>query len=255
VPATPVLLLQLSDPHIGADWGGADPAAALEAVVSDVRHTLPPPFAVVLSGDLADHGADAEYLLLRELLEPLDAPIHALPGNSDDRAALRRHFPLPGVGGEPVQYSVALGAMRLIALDSTDPGRDGGRLDGDRLAWLDAELAGDPATPTIVALHHPPLVSGMPAADAISLPPADTVALGGVLASHRQVRRVIAGHVHRTLVGELAGVGVLTAPSTYLEATLNLRSSVLGFAREEPGFALHTLVEGSLVSHVATVTV
>jgi 3',5'-cyclic AMP phosphodiesterase CpdA len=254
VPGTKALLIQLSDPHLGADWGGADAAARLAAVVTEVRRIAPEPVAVIVSGDLAEHAADGEYQLLEELLAPLAAPIHVLPGNHDDRAVLRRHFALPGVDQEPVQYSVALGALRLLALDSTDPGHDGGRLDGDRIAWFDAELAVDTVTPTIVALHHPPLVTGMPAADAIGLPAADTLALGGVLARHPQVRRVIAGHFHRTVVGELAGVSVLAAPSTYLQATLDLSSTRLRFGQEPPAFALHFLREGALASHVATIT-
>jgi hypothetical protein len=32
----PFLLVQLSDPHIGATWGAGDPAAGLEAVVESV---------------------------------------------------------------------------------------------------------------------------------------------------------------------------------------------------------------------------
>jgi len=244
--------VQLSDPHIGASWTAADPAATLAAVVAEVRRVAPAPAAVVVTGDLADHATDAEYELLRELLAPLAAPVYVLAGNQDDRDSLRRHFGLGGAAGEPVQYSVALGALRLVLLDSTRPARDGGQLDAERLAWLDAELALQPDTPTVVAMHHPPLVSAMPAADAIGLPASAVRALGAMLARHRQVCRVIAGHLHRTVVGDLGGCGVLAAPSTYVQATLDLHASKLRFASEAPGFALHALIEGAIASHVAT---
>ena len=57
----PFLIVQLSDPHIGANWGGGDPVATLAATVAAVRAIEPRPDAVLISGDLADHAADDEY--------------------------------------------------------------------------------------------------------------------------------------------------------------------------------------------------
>ncbi len=56
-------------------------------------------------------------------MAPLDAPLYVLAGNHDDRRALHRHFGVPGADGEPVQYAVDLGALRLVVLDSTRPAR------------------------------------------------------------------------------------------------------------------------------------
>jgi Aldo/keto reductase family len=139
------------------------------------------------------------------MLAQLGAPAYVLPGNRDDRDTLRRHFELRGAMGTPVQYAVDLGLLRLVVLDSTLPGEDRGELDAARLRWLDAELAGASDRPTLVALHHPPVSTGIAAWDEIGLPVADRRALAEVLHRHRQVRRVIAGHVHRTMTAELAG--------------------------------------------------
>jgi 3',5'-cyclic AMP phosphodiesterase CpdA len=46
---------------------------------------------VVITGDLVDSGAEAQYRHLRELLAPLRCPYHLMPGNHDDRDTLRRH--------------------------------------------------------------------------------------------------------------------------------------------------------------------
>jgi 3',5'-cyclic AMP phosphodiesterase CpdA len=121
----PFLLVQLSDPHIGADWAEGDPAARLAAAVESVR-ALGHLDAVLVSGDLADHASDAEYELVQELLAPLGAPLYVLAGNHDDRRALHRHFGVPGADGEPAQYSADLGPVRLVVLDSTRPGEDPG---------------------------------------------------------------------------------------------------------------------------------
>src|SRR5215207_7904769 len=141
------LLAQLSDPHIGATWAGSESVARFAAAIYSVRAIRPQPDAVLVSGDLADHATDEEYEQVRELLAPLQAPLYVLPGNHDDRHALRRHFGLPGGDGEPVQYSVELGPLRLVVLDTTRPGEDSGALDSERLAWLDSALAATPELP------------------------------------------------------------------------------------------------------------
>jgi Icc protein len=250
----PFLLAHLSDPHIGAEWAGGDPAAGLAAAVDCVRSMREQPDAVLVSGDLADHATDAEYAQVRELLAPLAAPLYVLPGNHDDRAALRRHFDVPGADGEPVQYSVDLGPLRLVVLDTTRPGEDPGALDAERLGWLDAELAAAPEPPTILAMHHPPLLTGTPAWDDFGLPAADLRALGDVVERHPQVRRLVAGHVHRTMTAELAGRAVLTVPSTYVQARLDFGAAETEWATEPPGFAWHAVFDGELVSHIQPVS-
>ena len=208
---------------------------------------------MLVSGDLADHAADVEYAQVRELLAPLEAPLFVLPGNHDDRTALRRHFGVPGTDGEPVQYAADLGPLRLVVVDSTRPGEDRGELDADRLAWLQTTLAAAPETPTLLALHHPPFATGIPGFDRVGLPPDDRHALGQVVEGHPQVRRIVAGHLHRTMSADLGGRSVLAAPSTYVEMRLEFGAEEIQVSHEPRGFAVHALVDGELVSHVQVV--
>jgi 3',5'-cyclic-AMP phosphodiesterase len=208
---------------------------------------------VLVSGDLSENAEDAEYEQVRELLVSLEVPLFVLPGNHDDRAALRRHFDVPGVGGEPVRYAADLGGLRLVVVDTTRPGEDPGVFDEERLSWLDAELTAEPEALTVIAMHHPPLVTGIPALDETGLPTEDRRALAAVVERHAQVRRIVAGHVHRAISGELAGRAVLAAPSTYMQARLDLSSAALQIVPEPAGFVLHVLRDGELISHVQTV--
>ena len=218
------MLAQLSDPHLHDD----DSAAALAAAVRSVLALSPLPDAVLLSGDLAEHGTAAEYERIRELLAPLPMPVHAIPGNHDDLDALRAHL-----GGAA---TAGVGDLRLIACDTTQPGRDDGRLD---VEWLAARLAESDA-PTIVAMHHPPIPIGIPALDRIGLPEADREALAGLLARAPHVCRVVAGHVHRTVFGVLGGCGVVACPSTHRQARLELGAEEFSMVDEPPAFAVHT---------------
>jgi 3',5'-cyclic AMP phosphodiesterase CpdA len=209
------------------------------------------PDAVLLSGDVSDNGTDATYEAVRGIVGRLGVPIHVLPGNHDERAAMRRAFDLPGSGSEPICYAVDVGELRLVTLDGTRPGCEGGELDEARLQGLDAQLAAAPDRPTLLATHHPPIAIRASAWDEIGLPPADREALGAVLERHPQVRLVVAGHIHRAIVGALAGLPVLVAPSTHVATRFDLGDVPIEFEPAAPrGFAVHALLDGEIRSNL-----
>ncbi|MET0769295.1 MAG: metallophosphoesterase [Solirubrobacteraceae bacterium] len=235
------MILQLSDPHIGAPDG--DPEGDLARAVARARELAPAPDVVLVSGDLAEHGAPEEYARVRELLHDLGAPVLALPGNHDDTATLRAAFPETRHEGGPV---------RVLTMDSRRPGRDDGALGPEKLAQLDAELADGDGRPAIVALHHPPIATGMPFLDDIGLDAADAEALGAI-AARRRVVRIVAGHVHMPAHGMLGATPVLTCPSTWrLRARLRLGAPGYEIEDAPAGFALHVPAGGGLTSHVVT---
>lgn len=247
----PLLIAQLSDLHIGATAEEADPLARLERVVEAVLALPNPVDAVLVSGDLSDDGSEESYRLARSALDGFECPVHVLSGNHDDRVRLREAFGLPGAGDEPINYSVEVGPLRLVLLDSNVPGQDPGRFGPGDLAWLDATLGGEPERPALLALHHTPLSTGLPGWDAINLDPAEIEALGEVVARHPQLRAIAGGHLHRTATASLAGCPVLSAPSTYLQARPDF-----DFDDEDvqmvgpPGFALHVFSDGTLSCQV-----
>jgi 3',5'-cyclic-AMP phosphodiesterase len=252
------VLAQLSDPHVEVGPGDSASARALAAAVTAVLRLDPVPDGVLLSGDVTNHADAASYERVRELLAPLTMPVHVLPGNHDSREALRTWFtedPVAGAHGAPFQYALPCGGLRLVVCDTTQPGREDGRLDAGALAWLEARLAEDPSTPTIVAMHHPPLVTGVGGLDAIGLPDTDRSALGAALARWGQVRRVVAGHVHRGAFCVLGGCGVFACPSVFQQARLALRPDAeIALAPGDAAFGVHALLDGGeVVSHVVRV--
>jgi 3',5'-cyclic AMP phosphodiesterase CpdA len=250
---SPFVLPQLSDPHIGADWGGADPVERLRMAVAKARELPDRPDAVLLSGDLTDNAEPAEYELVRETVASLGAPVFPLPGNHDARAPLREAFGLAGDGDRRIDYSADLGPLRLLALDSTVPGAIPGALDRSALAWLDAELAAVPRQPTLLAIHHPPLATGIPAWDGINLTAAERRELGAVVARHPQLLAIVAGHLHATAASALGGRPVLAVPSTYLPTAPRFNRDEVPTSVPGPaGFALHVFRGGELASHVVT---
>jgi Icc protein len=247
----PFLVAQLTDTHIGADWGGPpDPTAALLAAV-DALGALPDrPDAVLVTGDLANDGTAAQYAPLREQLQRLRMPFVVLPGNHDDRGAMRTAFGLPGDRDDPIHAAVDLGPLRLLALDTTIPGEDGGALPEAELQWLARSLQETPERPAIIAMHHPPVLTGVAPWDATAIGAGQQAALERLLMEHPQVLGLVAGHLHRALVAGFAGRPLVVVPSTYRQSVLDWSCDDFVLVPEPPAFALHALFEGRLVSHL-----
>jgi 3',5'-cyclic-AMP phosphodiesterase len=250
----PALLVQLSDLHLRVGARQPGPQSRLQHAVRAVSALEPRPSMLLLSGDLVDEPTQAAYELVRELLAPLGLPVHAIPGNHDDRDLLRAHFgPRDARAGAPVHFIAQCGQLRILGCDSTAPGREGGTLPDDELAWLERALAAEPQRPTLLALHHPPVRTGVRVMDAIRLDTGDSGRLETLLSAHPQVLAVTCGHVHTTMTASFAGRPLLVCPSTNSTLRLDLRArDDLPFAvAERPvGFAVHALLDGRLVSHV-----
>lgn len=233
---TPTLIAQLSDPHLRL--GEPVSQDAFAAAVARVLTLNPLPAAVLLTGDIADTGDPAEHERALELLAPLPMPIHRLAGNHDRFDGRTR-------------YAADAGGVRIVACDTSIPGRDDGSLELD---WLAARLAEDRETPTIVAMHHPPLETGLGWLDEIGLPADQRAALAGLLAATPNVKRVVAGHVHRVIGSTLGGCGVVTCASTSTQAGLDFIARDVVLVNEPPSLLVHALLDsGDLVTHVQPV--
>ncbi|NKE64207.1 phosphodiesterase [Ramlibacter sp. RBP-2] len=252
------LLVQLTDLHIREPgrlaYGRLDTAPYLRRAVASVLRLKQRPDAVVITGDLSDFGRPAEYGHLAELLAPLTMPVYLMPGNHDDRDQLRRSFPGHAYLGESgfVQYSVQVGGLRLVALDTVEHGQSHGALCDSRLDWLDRELAQHAHQPVIVAMHHPPFETLIGHMDKIGL--RDGAAdLEAIVVRHPNVERVLCGHLHRSIDVRFGGTIASTAPAPAHQVALDLHPDApAGWMLEPPGFRLCALDgAGRVVSHLA----
>lgn len=258
--AQPFVLAQVSDLHIRA--GGALACRVVDTtpmLCACVRHILAlgrRPDAVVLSGDLVDAGLPEEYAALRELLAPLPMPLYLMPGNHDERDALRSGFPEHAYlrqSANFVQYVIEDHPLRLVALDTLIPGQTGGELCEERLGWLDRVLARAPQKPAVVFMHHPPFRTLVGSMDKHAL--IGREALEAVIRRHPQVQAVLSGHVHRPIETCFGGTLASTAPSAAHQIALDLGVEAPGrLVLEPPAYRLHAYTpETGLVSHTAFV--
>lgn len=257
-----MLFAQISDLHIKRPgklaYRRVDTAAYLERCVARLNALAPRPDFVVLTGDLVDFGAREEYEHLRRLLTPLQIPYYLVIGNHDGRDALREVFPEHAYLGKPggfVQYTAMFGPLRLVALDTQDPPHGGGKLCGERLEWLEATLASDTATPTVIAMHHPPFACGIEHMDIQALDVGDAAKLAAIVRRFDNIERVICGHVHRPIHTRFAGTVASVCPSPAHQVALDLREGgPSAWVLDPPSFQLHRFTPATgLVSHLAFV--
>ncbi len=255
-----MLIAQITDFHVVAAGellgGRLDTGAMLAAAVARLNALDPAPDLVIATGDLVADGATDQYVHLRDCLAPLASRLVLMAGNHDDHAALAAAFPdhayLAGAAGG-MNYVAENGPPRILALDTVVPGEPGGHISAPSLQWLDDRLAEHPDRPTIIAMHHPPLVTGLAYMDAMNCRNGDDLAR--VLSRHRQVERILCGHLHRQVAQLWNGILVTTAPATSFYVGLDLRPDApLGLTEEPPAFLLHWWrPDHGLISHTCYV--
>lgn len=253
-----MLIAQITDMHVKKQGEllvpGLDCNAALAAALRRIEGLDTRPDLLVATGDLTADGKPEEYEALRDLLSSLAMPCLLLPGNHDNRENLRAAFPdQPWEDGRFLLYAVDDWPVRIVALDSVVAGKPHGEICADRCRWLDARLAEAPDKPTIVMLHHPPFVTGIAYMDAMGL--IDPSGLAEVIARHKQVIRVLCGHIHRPIQTMFAGTAASVAPATSFQVGLQLDGSEgILLTKEPPAFQLHRwMPDGGLLSHTAYV--
>ena len=254
-----MLIAQLSDLHIKAGrkkaYGVVDTATLLEQAIKHLLAQTVRPKAVVVTGDLVDHGSVADYLLLREILAPLlqlreQIACYLIPGNHDSRAHLRRVFrdhdylfQTPDF----IQFSVELGPLRLVALDTVIPMSSHGQLCADRLRWLQTVML-EKTRPTIIAMHHPPFQTGIAHMDLIGLKNKDE--FEAIVERYPNIERIICGHLHRSIQSKFGRTVASTAPSCAHQIELQLDPLAPDcFVLEPPGYHLHWWSGARLITH------
>ena len=217
-------IIIFSDPHMvldGTTIAGIDPAARLAAGIAHVIDRHGDADRVVVLGDLTHDGHAVSCERIAGLLDLLAPPVSIIPGNHDDREALRAAFPHAPVDESGfLQQAIDVPEARLILLDTLYPGpgerntTHGGRLCAARMGWLEARLAESHAAgqPVQILMHHPPHATGFTNMDAIMLE--NGPAFHDLLARYPVVRHIVCGHVHRTISGSHRGIAFTVFKST-----------------------------------------
>lgn len=244
-----MLIAQLSDTHIQAASSDHPTAASrtenLRRCITDINRQGAD--AVIHTGDSVQHGLAEEYAQLREILSELEAPLFLVPGNRDRREALRAAFAhlsyLPQHGNF-LHYAVEDYPLRLVAIDSTAAGERKGAFCDARRAWLEETLAQWPDKPTLLFLHHPPFDIAEPRYVHGYGRPQESGDLADVVHRHKQVRKLLCGHIHFEHHTPWAGTAATTMPSI----AVDLRIATDAETQTAPIYLLHTVSDGGVIT-------
>lgn len=252
-------IIQLTDTHIRAKgqlaYERIDTSEFLMRAVNAIEQLSFRPSAIVLTGDLTETGRPEEYAHLAEILSKLTTPYFLIPGNHDDRDVLRHNFSdyeyIKGCD-KFIQYTVDLGEILLVAIDTSSPGFSEGALCQERLAWLDQTLTKNEHRSVVVAMHHPPFKTYMQHMDVIGLN-VGRDSFVEIIQKFPKIERIICGHLHRSIEARIGTTVACTAPSPAYQVELNLdQDGSSAWLLEPPCFKVHAWINGpDLVTHTA----
>lgn len=254
-------IAQVTDIHIGFDRGNPDEynMQRLKAVLQRLIESPNRPDLLLLSGDLTEFGDSESYARLAEAVSLCPFPVWPMTGNHDERGPLLAAFPQTPSEGGFVHYVLPFPGLRLLVLDTLEPGRHGGAFCEARAEWLKSQLAADTETPTVIAMHHPPFESGLNWLDSSGREPW-IARFADVIYGQSHVRAIIAGHLHRTIHTLWNGVSLTVcmsvAPAVALDLTPidpDVPDNRALITDELAGYALHNWDGERLISHFEAV--
>ncbi len=206
----PALLVQLTDCHLFGQpetvMLGVNTDASLRAVVRQIEIDGRQPDLLLATGDLSQDGEPGGYERFRQAVAGLSDCVRCLPGNHDQPETLR------AVLGEWCNPITDIGAWRVVTLDTTVAGSNGGHLAQSQFDLLAHAVAQAPDRHVLVALHHNPIQVDSNWHDTMMINNAQ--ALFQRLSRWPQVRMLLWGHVHQEFDRRRHNLRMLATPST-----------------------------------------
>lgn len=265
-----VLIAQITDTHVGFEPEAGDEEFNFLRFCMALDHLLDQhvaPDLLILTGDIADKGRPDSYERIKRSLERCNFPVHVMTGNHDNRDNLLAAFPdcptMTAPNGKiyaqyAIETSIQTGgseALRIVCLDTLQHGRHGGAFCGARAKWLASELAAHPDTPTLIVMHHPPIISGI---DWMDPRPHEAwlARFREAVEGYEQIVGIACGHLHRPTAAAFEGIPVSVTPAVAPAVSLDLRP--VDFHKDDgrgivdaepPSYALHRWKDGKLVTH------
>ncbi|MDH4399851.1 metallophosphoesterase [Sphingorhabdus sp.] len=252
-----MLIAQVTDIHLGFEKGnpGEFNRQRLDQVLRHLNDGPNRPDLLIATGDLTEHGDAASYRQLANAFSICSFPVHMCIGNHDIRSNFSAQFPELPVADGFVQYALEVRGVRILMLDTVEEGRHGGAFCDMRTKWLRSTLAQDRNTPTIIAMHHPPVEIGI--AWMNTHPEEPWVSnFTQAIQDAPNIKGIMCGHVHRSIAVPWQGTAVAICSSTAAQVTLDLnpidpekpdnRPMIIA---DQPAYALHFWNGRELVSH------
>lgn len=258
-----MIIAQMTDIHIGFEPDARPEELNRQRFRATLTRLLKQPSVpdmLICSGDITDRGDAESFARTAALLAECPFPVHVMVGNHDSREGLLTAFPDTRQEDGFIHSAFMADGLLVVLLDTLEPGRHGGAFCTARRDWLRAKLEVHRDVPTVIFMHHPPVVSGIMWMD----PRPDEqwiLNLASALDGMDQVQAIHCGHLHRQISTSFCGIPLSVTPSVAPLVSLDLRpisgdkpDSRALITTEPPSYALHHWDGTRLVSHYEKVS-
>jgi Icc protein len=245
----PLKFIQITDTHLYKDAKskllGISTQETLKQVLAHVIKYQSDIQCVVLTGDLTQDRTIESYQYLRDSLKNLPYPSYWLCGNHDDLNIMSQV-----ATKQQLSSYVNIGKWNLLLLDSQSIGHTYGNLRGDQLDFLQSSLAENQSSPTLIALHHPPVNVSNEWLNEIQLK--NHLEFWKIVTPYKHVKGVFWGHIHQEFLSERDDIKLYGCPST----SVQFKPHQTEFCCDTlmPGYRVFKIhPDGSMESHVQRV--
>ena len=161
MPAKPVQILHITDPHLHAHrdamMRGLNTYDSFRSIIDRANTGKRKPDAVIATGDLVQDETREGYERFSNLVSELGVPVHCIPGNHDSPQIMAEILNEP-----PFQFcgSAIYQDWCLIMLNSVVRWDDGGQLETSQLEILEQTLSANESRYALICMHHHPVSIG-----------------------------------------------------------------------------------------------
>lgn len=202
-------LIQFSDIHLTTPPEtiyGRDPNVNFTAGLKHCLSLHSDAAALIISGDLTEHGELENYERLKAQIEGVRVPTYLTIGNHDNRDNFAKVFPEHIDENGFAQRVFKLPKGTGIMLDTRNPNEHWGELCTTRLEWLSKQLK-EVEGPVWLFMHHHPIRTHLERMDFFMM--RDHEAFGDIIAPYRdKIAHIFFGHIHLPTFGSLRGIPV-----------------------------------------------
>lgn len=244
-----IKMIQLSDPHLFSDpsceLAGLNTNDSFIAVLNHLSTHHTPFDLLIVTGDIAqDNHYRKTYDRFIELVKPLNRPVLTVPGNHDSPALLKEALSESSLGWVD-QYQFK--GWNFILLDTSVPNQAYGELSPAELNRLERALSTPPFQPTLIAMHHQPILINSEWIKSLEL--RNSAEFFARIASYDHVKGVIFGHIHQNHESTRGSLSLYCPPSTCIQ--FKAEQPNFGLDHQAPGYRWYYLyADGTIESGV-----
>lgn len=242
-------IVQISDTHLFGDKNrkinGSNSYENLKKVINSILFLQEKPEIVVVTGDISQDCTFESYQHMANLLNSCKVEYCILPGNHDNVDILNKVFEYELIK-DKADYFLEFKKWLFYIIDTSHYPDDGGELSKDQIVSFENILHQNKNMPTLVFMHHHPVLVNSSWIDKMILKDANE--FNKIIKTNPQIKAVLFGHIHQVFEKNVDGTFYGSAPATCYQVVPNTK--MFAIEKLTPGYRLIELNENKFSSKI-----